>query len=65
MDEENIRPTMYCCYTRECSGQTANEDKSAVLFFSKNTRAAVKKPFLDGHGLTHEARYDWYLGLPI
>ncbi|XP_066382241.1 uncharacterized protein [Miscanthus floridulus] len=48
----------------ECSGQIINKEKSSVLF-SKNCGEATKEEFLAALDLSHEAKNDKYLGLPV
>jgi len=48
----------------ECSGQMINKDKSSILF-SKNCGHGRKAAFMSLLNLSHEARSDKYLGLPV
>jgi hypothetical protein len=48
----------------ECSSQIINKEKSSVLF-SKNCGEATKEEFLTALDLSHEAKSDRYLGLPV
>ena len=48
----------------ECSGQMINKDKSSILF-SKNCGQGRKAAFMSLLNLSHEARSDKYLGLPV
>jgi hypothetical protein len=48
----------------ECSGQIINKEKYLVLF-SKNCGEATKEEFLAALDLSHEAKNDKYLGLPV
>uniref|UniRef100_A0A8I6XX79 Reverse transcriptase domain-containing protein n=1 Tax=Hordeum vulgare subsp. vulgare TaxID=112509 RepID=A0A8I6XX79_HORVV len=48
----------------ECSGQTINVDKSAIMF-SKNTKMDIRRKVLDHLGLTKETWNERYLGLSV
>jgi hypothetical protein len=48
----------------ECSGQTVNIDKSAIVF-SKNTKERDKRKMMDMLGIRGEAQNEKYLGLPV
>lgn len=47
-----------------CSGQTINVDKSAIMF-SKNTTSEARRRMMDQLGLTRETWNERYLGLPV
>lgn len=48
----------------DCLGQTINKEKSSVLF-SKNYGDTARLDFLTTLGVSHGARNDKYLGLPV
>jgi hypothetical protein len=48
----------------ECSGQIINKEKSSVLF-SKNCGDLTKEELPAALDLSHEAKSDKYLGLPV
>lgn len=48
----------------DCSGQVINKEKSSVLF-SRNCSRSAKDGVMSTMQLSHEARSDKYLGLPV
>jgi len=51
------------CRYEEASGQQINREKTAI-FFSRNTKAAVRESIIQGTGYVCSSQYDRYLGLP-
>lgn len=64
-DDENLSHLQHIMQVyEECSGQVINKEKSKVMF-SRNTGDEARQIFLQDMNLSHEARSDRYLGLPV
>lgn len=64
-DDDNVSHLQHILQMyEECSGQVINKEKSAVTF-SRNTGDKARQKFLQGMSLSHEARSDRFLGLPV